>query len=72
MSQLLGGGQVLLGLGLIVGWWLLLKLAGRVNHAKADDGRGLRWPHHNFLAVVCWRRDPDPARHQQRVTLDQG
>jgi Mn2+/Fe2+ NRAMP family transporter len=34
MSQLLGGSQVLLGLGLIVGWWLMLKLVGRTNHGK--------------------------------------
>jgi hypothetical protein len=41
MSQLLGGGQILVGLGLIVGWWLALRLVGKLNRDKRMTALGL-------------------------------
>jgi hypothetical protein len=35
MGQLLGGGQILLGLGLIVLWWLAMAVVGQANDSSA-------------------------------------
>ena len=40
MSYLLGGGQIIVGLGLLVGWWLVLTLIGRRNQGRPMTSMG--------------------------------
>lgn len=34
MNYLFGGGQIVIGIGVLVVWWLALTLVGRRNHGK--------------------------------------
>ncbi|HEY7085841.1 MAG TPA: hypothetical protein VH519_13620 [Hyphomicrobiaceae bacterium] len=45
MSYMLGGGQVIVGLVVLVAWWLALRLLRRLNEAKPLSSIGFAfWP----------------------------
>ena len=60
MSYLFGGGQIIVGVGLLVVWWLVLTLIGRRNEGRPMTRMGfavtpslfLLWATAAFILIV--------------------